>query len=100
MGLGAYHSLAGDDSAGTGLCNAHRPALRMRGPCWPGAWEGRDKGCTQVCCMQVREVPAGRKVQQTLPGSRDEPLPTPSSFLTGSTALAATYSSPSHRLQL
>ena len=47
----------------------------------------------------MQEVQAGRKVH-SLPGSRDEPLPTPSSFLTGSTMLAATNSSSSHSLQL
>ena len=50
--------------------------------------------------MQVQEVPAGQKVQQTLPGSRDEPVPTPTSFLTGSTILEATYSSPRHSQQV
>ena len=90
--------LQGPTLHGTGLCSAHRAAQSRRRTCQPGAWDGRGKDSLQVCCMPVQEVPAGRKEQQTLPGSRDEPLPAPSSFLTGSTVPPC--SSAGHSLQL
>lgn len=79
--------------------------------------------CTQACSTHERDLPAGSmrrqgqglptgllhasaggpaglEVRQPLPSSRDEPLPALASLLSGSTILAATYSSASHSLQL
>ena len=85
---------------GTGLCTAYRPSCTPERDLLAGSMGRQGQGLPTGLLHAGAGGPAGLQVQQTLPGSRDEPLPAPSSFLPGSIVLAATYSSASHSLQL